>query len=81
MSATTDGNMYGTHDCASDGSSLPLATNVAKPDNDLVTLNSNANQSILGNKRKTAEKGSELEGINNLSPKIKGKPMSCVDSI
>ncbi|XP_041989457.1 CRC domain-containing protein TSO1-like isoform X2 [Salvia splendens] len=71
LSATTDGNKLETHDCASDGSSLPLATNGVKPANDLVTFNSNANQSILGNKRETTEKDSELKGINDLSPKKK----------
>ncbi|KAL1557385.1 protein tesmin/TSO1-like CXC 3 isoform X2 [Salvia divinorum] len=70
VSATTDGNTHETHACASDGSSLSLATNVVEPDNNSVTLNSNSNQSILGNKRNT-EKGSGLEGTNNLSPKKK----------
>lgn len=50
---------------------MTLSTDIVKPANNLVTANSKENQSILGNKRKTTEKGSGLEETNNLSPKKK----------
>lgn len=50
---------------------MTLSANIVKPANNLVTLNSKASLSTLGDKRKTTEKGSGPEEINSLSPKKK----------
>lgn len=71
VSATTDGNKHESDACVSVDSATALPTHTVKSANDSVILNSKANQSALGNKRKNTEKGSGLEEINNSSPKKK----------
>lgn len=71
VSATTDGNKHESQACVSAVSTMTLSTDIVKPANNLVTLNSKGNLSTLSYKRKTTEKGSGLEEADNLSPKKK----------
>ncbi|KAH6774266.1 hypothetical protein C2S51_012670 [Perilla frutescens var. frutescens] len=78
VSATTDGNKRESNACVSADSATALSTHLIKPAINSVILNSKANKSNLGNKRKSTDEGSGLVVINDSSSKK--KRMKTMDS-